>query len=126
MKPQINKYWFLFGFCVLLFIFSFSGVSISSIGNSDLRFGYADTAVQECGCSKCHKIELDGCGGCHDSGKSQDKSIDTQVNSLESYESDNYGDVNDNSSNEPESKGQSSPNSKADNQGSETKKSPRR
>lgn len=47
---------------ILFLVVSFFNLSFSI---DDQFVGYANTGVQECGCSKCHSIELDGCAGCH-------------------------------------------------------------
>ena len=44
--------------------------------------GYASTGAQECGCNKCHSIELNSCKGCHSSqspSKPEKSFIDEEV-----------------------------------------------
>ena len=71
MRPNTKKAtsWLVFGF--LLFCISFSVLSMSSKNDSVLDIGYASMDVQECGCSKCHTVELEGCHGCHNARRAE-------------------------------------------------------
>ena len=99
MRLLSKKYisWFVFGF--LLFCISFS-VDSSSQNDGALNVGYANMDVQECGCSKCHTVELEGCEGCHNS-KQVRKDIDDSIKDRNnSEELGNGPNINDSDSDE--------------------------
>lgn len=76
-----------------LFLYFFISVSFTILyatyilSNEELHFGYANTEVQTCGCSKCHTIELNGCNGCHNAQYNNNKSDDTTTGSDGSHNS---------------------------------------
>ena len=95
MNHRSNRSKLLLVFFVLLgFILSYR-ISEVSINDGDLLVGYANSDVQECGCSKCHSIELNGCSGCHNSQQDNGKSSQPTKSPRESNEPDS-ADPNDN------------------------------
>ena len=60
---------------VFLFLFVvFIGLNELSGRGEDLVVGHASAVVEECGCSKCHTLELTRCGGCHGSQPGKERS----------------------------------------------------
>ena len=50
---------------------------------------YASAGVQECGCDKCHSVELNGCQGCHKSNNPNlSDEFSEEGDDMESLESD--------------------------------------
>ena len=66
MKKLTLRKYFLF-IVALMFFFVGYGLLDESENKAANIGRYASAGVQECGCDKCHSIEINGCKGCHNS-----------------------------------------------------------
>ena len=126
MKLKFNYTYIFFIFFVLFSFISVYGVSNSSFSDRDFLMGYAKTDAQECGCNKCHTIELDGCSGCHNSKQNQSDLTDNEsgIKSLDKLDTD--GDRTDIGQSENELPNSDLPNQTTDNSNNGKKNQPRK